>query len=175
MPGNVHPEVVAQAVSQLVPGGQLLASTDLFGTRGHPVIAFDDHAHTCRAAAGERPLRRFDDVARTINDAPSSLPPSTVSLLAFTSTLAPEQAVIALRGVRVYCRTILVVPEGAVPGEPLLSEFDYLGITVASVSQQREVLVHVLGDPGRLPGSDISPAWARHREEQLYAAALQQR
>lgn len=170
-PLHLGPSEVATLCVQLVPGGTVLPSSRLLGPAGFPVVLVDEDAHRARVASGEGPLRSFDEVAAALYDGSGVLPASAVSFAAFVSTSPASVAVRELRGVRAYCRAIALVADDDVPGEPLLSEFDYYGITVASVAQGR-VRVHVLGDAGRAPGSDLAVAWSRHREEQLYAAAL---
>lgn len=144
----------------------------MLGPVGHPVIWIDPDAHEHRQSIGAGPISRYDDVAHQLAETPEDLPPTAVTFLAFISTKRPKSAIRDLALVRGYCRVVQLVAEANLPSEPMLSEFDYLGITVASVTERGAVTVHVLGDPGRRPGSALAPAWARHREEQLYSAAL---
>jgi hypothetical protein len=170
--GSSTPQNVEVLAAQLIPGGVVLPASRVLGPLGHPVIWIDSEAHEHRQSVGAGPISRYDDIARQLDESPEELPPSAVRFLAFVSTTDSETAVRDLTMVRAYCRGVLLVAEADVPGEPKLSEFDYLGITVASVKDDGVVSIHVLGDPGRKPGSALAPAWARHREEQLYAAAL---
>ncbi|MCW2851663.1 MAG: hypothetical protein JWM84_1327 [Nocardioides sp.] len=171
-PSNGEFQTVVEAAAQLVPGGLVLQRSRILGPVGYAVICFDADTHAVRAANTEVPLVRFSEVAARLETAPSLLPPSAVSLLAFISMERPTSAVSQLARVRALCRTILLVPEDHDLGEPMLSEFDCLGITVAGAQAGGEVELQVLGDPGRRPGSELAPAWARVCEEQLYAAAL---
>lgn len=165
-------EHVARVCAQLVPGGTVLPATNVLGPMGFPIVALDHAAHRARADSGQGPMRSFDSIARVVYGGDlTKLPRSAVSLLAFFSTRSGSIAARELRSVRAYCRTVALVPHDDIPGEPLLSEFDFFGITVVSVDAE-DVVVHVNGDPGRAPGSDIALAWSRLREEQLYAAAL---
>lgn len=160
----------------------MLEKTRLMGPPGYPVVHIKQEVHRRRLAADTGPVEQFDDVARGLHQNPESFPESATRLLAFISTAPPSEAVKKLLGVRVYCRVIVMVPEADIPGEPLLSELDYQGITLASVRASRsdalcqpvDVVVHVAGDPGRRPGSDVAAAWARAREEQLYAQTLRE-
>lgn len=153
----------------------MLPKTSVLGPPGYPVVSLDEGIHAERASMGAAPVRGFDEVARRLDGRGHSLPPGAVSLLAFVATEMSPVVLGRLLGTRAYCRVILLLDECQVPGEPELSEYDYHGFTIASPAPAGGVTVHVAGDRGRRPGSDIGPAWARHREEQLYAAALADR
>jgi hypothetical protein len=163
---------VERVIGQLVPAGAVLPRTRTFGPVGYPVVAFDHRAMASRRASEAGPVLRLQDVARLMSQPSGDQVPSALRLLAFIGVSRPSQAPRALSGIRALCRVVLVVPTADSIGEPLLSEFDLMGVTVATVEDPGEVRVLVAGDPGRRPGSDLHPAWVRLREEQMFALAL---
>lgn len=166
--GTSGREAAAAAITaQLFPGAAMLPLTTFCRAHVHPVVVWDRRVLAQRLHAPVVPATSPDAVRRLIElDVESPLRVAGV-----IGVGGPTAVRRSLKPLRSLCRTVAAFAQFPARSPLVVQEFDAQG-TALVVSDGDEVVVHVLGDPGPMSESALSPLWRRVYEERLFDWAL---